>query len=91
MSAPQAQAPHLPCSAGGRQTAAPTRDRSNAGHTNGAAQLLTAEQLAERWQVKTSHVYRLTREGLLPAVQLGRYRRYRLDAIEEFERGGGSG
>jgi excisionase family DNA binding protein len=48
-------------------------------------QLLTAEQLAERWQVPTSHVYRLTRQGDIPAVKLGRYYRYRLDAIETFE------
>jgi excisionase family DNA binding protein len=50
-------------------------------------QLLTAEQLAERWQVKPSHVYRLTREGQIPAVRLGRYYRYRLDAIEAVEIG----
>ena len=48
-------------------------------------QLLTAEQLAERWQVPTSQVYRLTRDGAIPAVKLGRYYRYRLDAIEQFE------
>jgi len=48
-------------------------------------QLMTAEQLAERWQVATSHVYRLTREGQIPSVKLGRYYRYRLDAIEAFE------
>lgn len=47
--------------------------------------LLTAEELAARWQVRTSHVYRLTREGAIPAVRLGRYYRYRLDAIERFE------
>ena len=47
--------------------------------------LLTAEQLAERWQVPKCHVYRLTREGAIPAVKLGRYYRYRLDAIEAFE------
>lgn len=51
------------------------------------AQLLTADQLAERWQVPKSHVYRLTREGAIPAVKLGRYYRYRLDAIERFELG----
>lgn len=51
------------------------------------AQLLTAEQLAERWQVPTSHVYRLTRTDLIPAVKLGRYYRYRLDAIERWETG----
>lgn len=50
-------------------------------------QLLTAEDLAERWQVPKSHVYRLTREGRIPAVRLGKYYRYRLDAIEAFELG----
>ncbi len=50
-----------------------------------AAQLLTAEQLAARWQVPKSHVYGLTRSGAIPAVKLGRYYRYRLDAIEAFE------
>jgi excisionase family DNA binding protein len=50
---------------------------------------LTAEELAKRWQVQTSHVYRLTRCGVIPAVKLGRYYRYRLDAIERFELDGG--
>ena len=36
-----------------------------------AAQLLTAEQLAERWQVPASHVYRLTRDGKIPVVGWG--------------------
>ena len=49
--------------------------------------ILTAEQLAERWQVPTSQVYRLARDGRIPTVQLGRYRRWRLDEIERFERG----
>ena len=49
------------------------------------AQLLTADQLAERWQVPKSHVYRLTRDEEIPAVKLGRYYRYRLDVIERFE------
>jgi excisionase family DNA binding protein len=52
-----------------------------------SAQLLTAEQLAERWQVNTSHVYRLAREARIPTVELGRYYRVRLDAIERFEVG----
>jgi excisionase family DNA binding protein len=51
------------------------------------SQLLTADQLADRWQVPTSQVYRLTRDGAIPAVKLGRYYRYRLDAIERFELG----
>jgi excisionase family DNA binding protein len=49
------------------------------------AQLLTADQLAERWQVPAAHVYRLAREGRIPVVRLGRYRRFRADAIERFE------
>ena len=52
-----------------------------------APQLLTAEQLGRRWQVPPSHVYRLTREDRIPVVKLGRYYRYRLDAIERFELG----
>ena len=51
------------------------------------AQLLTPEQLAERWQVSKAHVYRLTREDKIPTVKLGRYYRYRLDAIERYELG----
>jgi excisionase family DNA binding protein len=51
-----------------------------------SGQLLTADQLAERWQVPTSHVYRLARDGRIPTVELGRYRRFRLDAIEQFEK-----
>ena len=31
--------------------------------------------------------YRLTREGRIPVVKLGRYYRYRLDEIERFEVG----
>jgi excisionase family DNA binding protein len=52
--------------------------------------LLTAEQLAERWQVPTSHVYRLAREGRLPVVELGRYKRFAEAEIQGFERGGGT-
>lgn len=49
--------------------------------------LLTAEQLAERWQVPTSQVYRLTRDGRIPTVRLGRYYRYSPAAIDAFESG----
>lgn len=54
-------------------------------------QLLTAEDLAERWQVKVSAVYRLAREGVIPAVRLGRYYRFKPEAIESFEAAGGAG
>ena len=64
--------------------------------TSTASQLLTAEDLANRWQFfkdskpNPSPVYRLTREGKLMPVRLGRYYRYRLDAVEEFETKGGT-
>ena len=61
------------------------RARGAAGGVTG--RLLTAEQLAERWQVPTSQVYRLTRDGAIPTVKLGRYYRYRLDQVERFELG----
>jgi len=48
--------------------------------------LLTAEDLAERWQVTKHQVYRLARDGHLPTVTIGRYYRFRLAAIEEWER-----
>lgn len=50
--------------------------------------LLTADELAERWQVPKSQVYRLTRDAAIPTVKLGRYYRYRLDMIEAWELGG---
>lgn len=53
------------------------------------SRLLTAEELADRWQLPAHTIYRLTREGKLPAVKIGRYRRYRVDAIEAFEQDGG--
>lgn len=52
-------------------------------------QLLTAEQLAERWQIKPSTIYALTRKGSIPTVKLGRLYRYRLAAVEDYERAGG--
>jgi predicted DNA-binding transcriptional regulator AlpA len=51
--------------------------------------LLTAGDLAQRWQVPASQVYHLTRLGALPVVRLGRYYRYRVDAIEAWELAGG--
>lgn len=50
-----------------------------------AQQLLTAEQLAKRWQVPAGHVYRLARDGHIPVVRLGRYVRFRTEAVERFE------
>jgi Helix-turn-helix domain len=53
-----------------------------------SSEILTAEQLAARWQVKVAWVYAKTRKGEIPKLPLpGRYYRYRLDVIEAFERG----
>lgn len=48
--------------------------------------LLTADDLAERWQVSRAQVYRLARDGHLPTVTIGRYYRFRPEAIESWER-----
>lgn len=58
-------------------------------HTSTSAALLTADELAARWQLPKSWVYAASRDGRIPAVRLGRYYRYRLDAVERFERAGG--
>ncbi|WP_367401256.1 helix-turn-helix domain-containing protein [Paraconexibacter antarcticus] len=50
-----------------------------------AARLLTADELAERWQVSKAHVYRLAREGRIPTVPIGRYYRFRVSSIEAWE------
>jgi excisionase family DNA binding protein len=50
-----------------------------------ASQLLTADQLARRWQVPKSQVYRLARDGRLPTVCIGRYYRFRIDVVEAWE------
>lgn len=46
---------------------------------------MTAEELAERWQVQKSHIYRLVREGKIPVVKLGRYYRFHPDEIAKWE------
>jgi excisionase family DNA binding protein len=57
---------------------------------NGVDRLLTAGELAQRWQVPKAQVYRLTREGRIPAVRLGRYYRYVRASIASFEAAGGA-
>jgi hypothetical protein len=53
-----------------------------------SGQILTAQALAERWQVPVGWIYSKCREGELPKVPLpGKYVRFRLDAIERFEAG----
>jgi excisionase family DNA binding protein len=51
-----------------------------------SARLLTADELADRWQVSKQQVYRLGREGRIPVVLIGRYMRFREASIEAWER-----
>jgi excisionase family DNA binding protein len=44
--------------------------------------LMTAEEVAGMLGVPTSWVYEQSRRGRIPTVTLGRYRRYRRDAVE---------
>lgn len=53
-------------------------------------QLLTADDLADRWKVRKQYIWQLTRDGHLVAVELGRYRRYRLADVVAFEERGGT-
>jgi len=46
--------------------------------------LMTAGEVAELLGVPKSWVYEQSRRGRIPTVMLGRYRRYRLTAIEEW-------
>jgi hypothetical protein len=50
-----------------------------------AAKALTAEQLAERWQVDRNTIYVKIREGSLPTLALFGKPRIPLQAIEEIE------
>lgn len=52
--------------------------------------LLTAADLAARWKVPCSQVYRLTRDHRLPVVRIGRYYRYAIAAVQAFEQAGGT-
>lgn len=57
--------------------------------------LLTADEVAELLGVPKSWVYEQSRRGAIPTVTLGRYRRYRREAIEAWierlEGDGGAG
>lgn len=48
--------------------------------------LLTASEVAEVLGVPTSWVYERSRRGRIPTVTLGRYRRYRAEAIQAWLR-----
>jgi excisionase family DNA binding protein len=66
-----------------------------AGSTNGATPtLMTAEQVAARVQLPKSWVYEQARTGRIPVVKLGRYYRFRAEAVDawivEHEEGPGT-
>ena len=47
-------------------------------------QLLSASEVAEMLGVRADWVYAQSRAGQIPTVTLGRYRRYRREAIEDW-------
>jgi excisionase family DNA binding protein len=78
-----------------RAAAAPPRAQRAAGASatdSEALNLLTADDLAACWGVRTKHVYALARDGGLPHVRLGRYVRFRRAAVAAWldEQDGGS-
>jgi excisionase family DNA binding protein len=50
-----------------------------------ASRLLTADDLAARWSVDRSFIYKLVKRGDLAAVKLGRVVRFSLEAVDDFE------
>lgn len=46
--------------------------------------LMTAQQVAELLEVDPSWIYAETRAGRFPHVRLGRYRRFRMSAVERW-------
>jgi excisionase family DNA binding protein len=61
-----------------------TADTNQPGIDSEAGQLLTAEEVAQMLKVKKSWVFTAAREGNLPVVKLGRYRRFRREAVEDW-------
>lgn len=73
-----------------RPPSTPARVDSPSANPPSDDRLLTAHDVAYRWQDNVDHVYELTRRGDLPVVRLGRKYRYPLAGIEQFERDGGT-
>lgn len=51
---------------------------------NGEHELLDAEQVAAMLGMTSAWVYEQSRKGRIPTITLGRYRRYRRAAIEDW-------
>ena len=61
-------------------------DRPPQTGTNGRRELLTAEEVADMLGMGVDWIWAQTRAGRIPSISLGRYRRYRREAIEEWLR-----
>lgn len=62
-------------------------DREQPDHiANERRELLTAEDVAELLGMSVDWIWAQTRAGNIPSISLGRYRRYRRHAIEEWLR-----
>lgn len=70
------------------ETSAPPREASGRRHgdSDPPGALLTAEQVARLLGVPRTWVYEQSRCGRIPTVTLGRYRRYRREAIDAWVR-----
>lgn len=51
--------------------------------------LMTAQEVAELLAVPRSWVYHAAREGIIPSVEAGRYRRFRRSDVDAFIAQGG--
>jgi len=49
--------------------------------TEASARLLTADELADHLHVSVAHVWKLVRVGCIPAIFVGRARRFELDRV----------
>ena len=73
------------------EVTSPERSRDAVAGTGGhgsrrlvSGSLLSAGEVAQLLGVPVSWVYEQSRRGRIPTVTLGRYRRYRREAIEEW-------
>ena len=51
-----------------------------------ADQLLRADDVAERLQLRVDHIYKLARERQIPHLRFGRTLRFRAEAIDQWLR-----
>ena len=51
---------------------------------NGGRELLTAEEVGQLLGMSVEWVWAQTRAGRIPSISLGRYRRYRRQAIDQW-------